>query len=230
MSDNIKISFIPKKPIAQGQYLRRGRPVIGLAFTLAFLVVTLVVIVSGAELFYKYNRTEIKDNKLVELQDFNSYLENGPDSEAIEDIRIFQKRVAVVRDMLEGHIALNVLFDFIHNTTLSDVSFSTFDFEADITQEHVNVTLNGIAPSYEALAYYSLGIESESKFVKSIFIDSIKQDEDENVNFTIEINLDADALRYSELLEDEEMGGAVIELLDNPSSGSMSQEGDNPTE
>ena len=239
MSENIKISFIPKKPIAQSGRLQRKRPVVGISFVLAFSVMVVTMIGAGAEIFYKYNRDQIKLEKLTELQEFNESLENGPNQAVIEEVRVFQMKTERVRELLAKHVAPSLVFDFIESTTLSPITFSSFD--TIIVNNLASLSMQGVAPSYEVLAYYSLVLEEQKDFINTVSIENIALNANHRLNFLLKIDYNLDAIRYaltfkeenkdtlesfSESLGLEKMlnntddaeNESALELLDNPES------------
>lgn len=202
MSDNIKISFIPKQPIAQGGKLRRGRPVIGFPFVMAFIIVALTLIGAGAEVFYKYNRDQIKLEKLAELQDFNLSLEEGPDRDVIEEVRVFQVKTKQVRGLLERHVAPSLIFDFIHEETPEKITFNSFELMLGEFDGFALVNMSGVAPSYEILAYYSLYLDKQKDKILSYEIGAITLNANNQLDFIIEIRYKINALLYSETADE----------------------------
>lgn len=208
MSENVRISFIPKEPLARGKGLRRERPVVGVSFMLAMIVVSSTMLGALGLLVWKHTIHSHRLELLVDLSTFNTQISQGKDKELIEDVRSFQGQVAETKGVLDRHLAQTILFDFIERVTLSSILYT--EFGVVVEDGIAKASMQGIAPSYESLAYFSAKLKEESGVIIKYSLTELSLDLDVGtIAFVMTAELDPTSIEYARLFDTVE---DVIEL------------------
>jgi hypothetical protein len=155
METKYQTSFIPKKPIAPTGPVRSSRGGgIGL-FTLISVIIFLISLGLGGYVYLEKNylinkisvdQTTIEDQKggLVD------------DATTIESLIELNSRIKVAKELLDKHISVSPIFNFLQQTTLKSVRFKNFTFTSagkDVTgASRVSVLMSGIARDWETVA------------------------------------------------------------------------------
>ena len=165
MNENVNISFIPKKPLARDEAVRRRRPLLTVSFLISFIVASVAI---GASVV-QFIRIETVEQERVEtiekLKVYNDKLKKDGTLKEIKEKSAFVKQIAVVSGLLNRHVASTELFAFLERTTPKQVSFDNFNLKK--TEDAVKLTMKGQTVSYEALAALSQLYKKE----KGILID-----------------------------------------------------------
>ena len=153
MNENVNISFIPKKPLARDEAVRRRRPLLTVSFLISFIVASVAI---GASVV-QFIRIETVEQERVEtiekLKVYNDKLKKDGTLKEIKEKSAFVKQIAVVSGLLNRHVASTELFVFLERTTPKQVSFDNFTLKK--TEDSVKLTMKGQTVSYEALAALS---------------------------------------------------------------------------
>lgn len=191
MEPKFQSSFIPKGPIAtSGSVSRLSRESNrGLLGTLAIFVFTFSVLISlgvfGYELLLKANINKMGGN----LASAKASLE--PDK--IVKIANLDERIVSTGELLENHVALSPLFDYLEASTLKTVRFS--DFRYDSNEKGLMLSMRGQARGYAAVALQS-EIFNQSQYIKQPIFSDLDLDEKGNVTFTFRAVLDPSFISY----------------------------------
>lgn len=199
-NQNVKISFIPKEPLLRGDVIVRKRPIMGLSLLIGLVIFATAFIVAGGVYYYKTVQYDNLIEKQEQLKEINDKLEVSDVMQSIEDIRILRDQIDYVTTILRRHVAMSSLFAFIEETTVSSVSFGSFDL--DITNENeVQIKMIGQSRNYTDLAIQSSVYTSHSDVLKSFTLEGFKLTSAGTVEFTFTGVLNMDTLYYSYIVE-----------------------------
>lgn len=103
-----------------------------------------------------------------------------------------QKTVKTINstgDLLNKHVALSRLFDFLEENTISDARFFNFSYDKS------GVQMSGTARSYAALAQQSLVFE-QSRLIKNVSFSNFNLASDGFVNFNVKFTAEPELIFY----------------------------------
>lgn len=212
MERDTNIAFIPKAPLTTGT--SSSRP-ISILFVVALVVFLAVVGTAGGLFIYKrvlQKDLAAQEQKIKELrEDYEKNAEQGDIIRRAENLGI---QVGAVQEILNNHLALTPLFDFLETHTLKDVQFTSFAFGRD-DEGGLTATLEATANSYMAAALQreefkrntlegvtkgdsTVSNDEKVRYPVSRFTISVPELTEEGaVSFTIELTLNSEALRYA---------------------------------
>jgi hypothetical protein len=191
MEPKFQSSFIPKGPLATTGTATKisrdaGHSILG---TLAVFVFTFAILLTlgvfGYEFYLKANISKMTDN----LASAKASLE----PETIQKISDLDGRIISTKDLLDNHIVLSPLFDYLEISTLKNVRFTQFQYQT--TEKGLEVNMRGQARGYSAVALQSEIFNKSPYFRNPIFAD-LDLDERGNVTFSFKANLDPSILSY----------------------------------
>jgi hypothetical protein len=155
METKYQTSFIPKKPIAPASPARSSRGGgIGL-FTLISVIIFLISLGLGG---YVYLEKNYLINKITADQATIEDQKGGlvDDATTIESLIELNSRIKVAQELLDKHISVSPIFNFLQQTTLKSVRFKNFTFTSagkDATgASRVSVLMSGVARDWETVA------------------------------------------------------------------------------
>jgi len=154
MNENVNISFIPKKPLAQGGTLKRQRALLTTFFLISFIVAAVAVGVSVMQFFRIEKAEKEKIETIKALGDYNKLLQEKDIIKNIKEKIDFSRQIDIAETLLNKHVASTKLFEFLELTTPKQVSFSNFSFKG--SEETLTLSMKGETTSYETLAALSL--------------------------------------------------------------------------
>ena len=191
MEPKFQSSFIPKGPIAttgSATRLSRGgsRSVLGtLAAFIFALSVIILVGVFGYERFLISNISKMGGNLTTARASLKP--------EVITKISHLDERIISTRDLLENHIVLSPLFDYLENSTLKTVRFSQFQYQS--TEKGLTLNMRGQARGYSAVALQS-EVFNKSPYLKEPIFADLDLDDRGNVTFSFRAVVDPSVVSY----------------------------------
>src|SRR3989344_394255 len=112
MDRETKLSFIPKKPLARSNLLE-SRPV-SLFLTISFSLLVITMAVYGGFYFY----TDALKKEIVEKKTTLEEARKKFDLSIVEKAKSFKSQIETAQGLIDGHIALSSLLDFLGGATL----------------------------------------------------------------------------------------------------------------
>lgn len=191
MEPKFQSSFIPKGPIATTGTATKvsreaGRSILGTLAVFIFILALLVTVgVFGYEFYLKANISKMTDDLALARKSL--------EPETIKKIADLDGRIISTKDLLENHIVLSPLFDYLENSTLKSVRFTQFDYRT--TEKGLEITMRGQARGYGAVALQSEIFNKSPYFKNPIFAD-LDLDDKGNVTFSFRTNLDPSIVSY----------------------------------
>lgn len=218
MSDNVNISFIPKKPLAQSGGFRK-QPVFGISFVVS---VTISFALIGYSTFLYFQTQSLEETKQQKISNLIAYQEDLEEDDIINDLdnlRNTANQINQAKVLLRNHIALTDLFSYIGtlapNTLKQDgqirafidpVVFNSFSFNR--TQEGVVVTMDGSAHSYGALAALSKFYKEKrdtTNILKDFTLSGFSPISNGRYTANLSVTLDPKLISYQCVYGDEDM-------------------------
>jgi hypothetical protein len=243
MSDNVNISFIPKQPIARGGGLR-NRPLFGISFLIAVTITFCIIGYATFQYFQIQTLEADRQAKIGELIKYKQELEDDKIIKELDDLRNTANEIDQAKKLLNSHVALTDLFDYIGNLApdtiiidgekrsyIDPIVFNSFSMVKG--QDGIVVTMNGSASSYGTLAaltqYYREKKES-SDVLKDFAISGFSPMSDNRYSVNLVATLDQRLISYGCVYGDEatraSAGCVADEIFDDMNTESLSvQEG-----
>jgi len=193
MNENVNISFIPKKPLAQSGALKRQRTLLTTSFLLSFIIAAVAVGVSFMQFFRIEKAEKEKIVTLKALGDYNKELQEKDIIKNIKQKSEFTKQIDIAETLLNRHVASTKLFEFLELTTPKQVSYSNFSFKG--SEETLTLSMKGETTSYEALAALSL-LYKGNETLKSFTLANFSLTEKGRVSFDFTGELSPSFISY----------------------------------
>lgn len=149
MDRETNIAFIPKAPLTTSNMKRRPASVFFI-ITLSIFIVSLGATV-GLFIYKNTLKNDLKEknNEIASLK--SEYEASADDQDIVHQAEELGIQLNTVKGILDKHISLIPLFDFLSEHTLKDLQFTSFSFDRD-AKEGPTVKLNAVATSYMSAA------------------------------------------------------------------------------
>ncbi len=203
MTDNTpKISFIPKNSLVrEDSFMERKNPMTIMGI-LSFIVFIMSV-GSYAGLYFYGNRLEEENKKITaDIINAQSIFSQAPE---ISKAKAFLSHAEIARGLLDAHIAVSPVIDFIEQSTVSSVLYEKFLFKLD--GGVLTLELTGEAPSYASLAYQADVLREKNKELTGFSVYNVVLTKFGTITFSMKAVFTQEYLSY---LKTKEM---------NPASG-----------
>ncbi len=219
-SDTSKISFIPKSPLAHDDaFVVRRRPTSLIA---VLAVITFFGSVSAYVFLTFYSNT--LDKKMSGLTAQIQDLQKSFDQPEIKEARIFNARAKLVHDLLDQHIAVTPLFDFLSENTAESIFYTKINFKRAGDSSPLHVELTGEAPSYASLAHQVDVLRQQDKELASFEVENISLTSKGSVGFLFKLAFNQEYLSYASQAGSNNFNETPKEIIANKSvSGFSSQ-------
>lgn len=191
MDPKFRSSFIPKKSLESAGVKATERYRTFNLFTFVGIAVFVITLITSAISFgYQFIIERNIDEKGIELEETL----NEINPEAIVSLKQIDNRIKTANLLLNEHITLSSFFEFLEESTLRNIQFSSFIYTLD-SDRLVKISLEGKAQSYNSLVLQS-NIFENSDMLSNLNISDIKLDDSGKVIFTVEATLQKELLLY----------------------------------
>ena len=195
MNKNVNISFIPKKPLARDETIRHHKPLLTVSFLISFII-AFVAIGASVMQFIRIEAVEQERMaKIEELKVYNEKLKADDLIKGIEEIRADARKINIVKNLLNQHVATTELFAFLKRTTPKQVSFEDFNFKG--SDGVVTLKMKGQAKSYEVLAALSQLYKKEKSILREYTLTNFTLTNTGRVSFNFSGTFDPSLTAYS---------------------------------
>jgi hypothetical protein len=189
MDPQFQRSFIPKKPItATPQVSSSTISLFSLLSTILFII---VLALAGGVFFYNNLLQKQIDTDKTSLDRAKGAFE--PD--LINQIIRLDSRIEIGKQLVNSHIAVTPLFNFLSTVTLKSVRFSDFTFTY-LAADKILVSMKGQAQSYAAVALESDKLNAQ-KQLKNTLLSDMTLEPQGTVSFSVITTIDPTLLSYS---------------------------------
>jgi len=181
-------SFIPK-----GQIATTGSPSkkTGLLGVVAASLFVLVIVLTAGLYAYKW----ITKNSIVSLQKELAAAEAGLDTETIQKMSAFSRKLASGKKLIIQHKAISNFLTFLSANTVKNIEFTDFNYTT--TQDSgILVSLSGESLDYASLALEQNILEKESS-IKQMSFGNLSLVEGGRVSFDLSVTLDPKMVLYT---------------------------------
>ncbi|MEK7460550.1 MAG: hypothetical protein AAB628_03315 [Patescibacteria group bacterium] len=141
-----KVSFIPKNSLTHGDDAFSASRPKSLVATLAIVIFVITVGVYGGLLYYKSLLAEEIQKQTVKIKTAQDIFTKSPD---VEKAKVFNTRAELARKLLDSHIVVSPVFDFLSLNTVTAIKYESFAFKREMGID--SLELKGEAPSYASL-------------------------------------------------------------------------------
>lgn len=214
MDPRFQTSFIPKKPIiaATGKV---AAP-INLFSLIATIFFVFALILTGGVFFYKqFVIKQIEVNKQA-LEAAKGAFE----PEVIKDLIRLDSRLEAGKSLIENHVAVTPLFDFLSSVTLKSVRFKDFTF-AYLASDRIQVQMKGQAQNYASVALQA-DLFSEQPSLRDTVLSDMTLEPTGTISFNVVTTVDPSVVSYSALfapvdtMQEVPMEQAPVEPVNTP--------------
>ena len=191
MESGIQSSFIPHDTVdtsvRQSRIGGAGLPELTLLIGIVALIASGALGV-GVFLYQKYLETATQ-SKISSLQRAKSAFEPA----LIQEVTRLDDRMHAAEVLLGAHLAPTVFFDALQQATLTTVSFSSLNLQANDAQ-HIVISMDGIAQSVNSIALQA-DLFSKNGVITSPIFSSIERQAD-GVHFHLNALVNPTAINY----------------------------------
>ena len=201
MRDKTNISFIPKKPLARKEVLRR-RPIFGVTFIVS-IVIAFISIGFASRGYYILNKAEQQRGEA--MKGFDKYIAQLQEENLlgkIDEERDFVQITKVAITLLENHVAPSKIFTYLEETTPTKVAYQNFSYSK--SDETVSINMRGKIGSFELLAALSQWYKKQSDVITEFSFGGFSPDDLGAVSFDFQAVLYPELISYVEKTEEEE--------------------------
>ena len=192
MDPQFRSSFIPKKNISGivDKTKRQKIPTNLLSF-LSAIIFIIALVVSLASFGYQLFLENKLNAKGVELEVFRNTIEQ----EKIAEFQALDQKIRAARELLNNHVSMTNLFEYLEANTLPNVQFRSFDQEIGQDGALLTTKLEGVAGDYATLALQS-DIFGRGNVLTKITFSNISLDSLGRILFSLEAEVNKDSLLY----------------------------------
>lgn len=198
MDNQIKTSFIPRKPIqvandAQSSSLHPAHKSVGqtvMSLVSTFLFLAACIAFGGTFVWERQLNSKITQQQ----SDMRRSLE-GFDERFIKEVTRLDSRIKEASKILVNHVSPSTFYSLLSEYTLATISFSKLSI-SDMRESGLRLTGEG-----EALRYESIVLQSDefgkSGFLRNVLFTNLQQDvETRRIGFSFEAQLDPRLILY----------------------------------
>ncbi|MFH0845995.1 MAG: hypothetical protein V1851_01170 [Patescibacteria group bacterium] len=186
-------SFIPKKDFTRKE---NSKNYIGFATIVSIVIFIVALFAAGGVYFYKqFLMGEIENKSITLTQE-----KGGLDLNVIQELSRFDERIESATKLLNSHVSLIPLFEFLEENTLKGVRYERFTFSVE--KGGLALDLKGEASSYATVALQSEIFGSNKNIIDPIFSD-LGVSPSGNITFSFSSKLDPRLISYRDNLTTE---------------------------
>lgn len=201
MAANFQSSFIPKETIPGKSGGVSDKSIINF---LGVLLLILSILASVGLFVYK----GMLSSELEELKSNLALAESSIDKKAVDEIITFNKKLNLIRGVLEKHQASSNFLTVLSSSTVSGVSFDEFRYNY-LNTGGLEVNLRGKASNYSTLALQE-DVLSGVKEIKSAKFSNLTASDKNLIGFELALSLDPVVSIYN-----PEIATSTIEDISN---------------
>lgn len=205
MDNQIKTSFIPRKPITTGSsgsdirsatYSPQHRNVGRTVFSLIATIIFLVTIAGYGAMFFWQN--QLNQHIVKQEADMRRTVEEF-DERFITQATRLDTRIKEGAKILENHVAPSALYSLLSAYTLETISFSDFAF-TDMREGGIRINATGEASRFESIVLQSDSF-GRSGYLRNVLFTGLNRNlETGRVEFAFEATLDPRLILYKDVI------------------------------
>ncbi len=208
MDPRFQTSFIPKKPvIAATGKVATPISLFSLIATIFFIV---GLVLTGGMFFYKQLVLKQIEASKEELDDAKGAFE----PEVIKDLVRLDSRLTAGNSLLENHVAVTPLFDFLSSVTLRSVRFKDFTFTY-LASDKIQVQMKGQAQNYASVALQADLLSEQTSLTDTVLSDMTLEPAG-TISFNVTTTVNPSLVSYSSIVSGTEAPSATEPALEQP--------------
>lgn len=193
MDTPVTTSFIPKKPLAE-ERVKRPRQVSLFSFMAVLFLIFSIIATGGV---FGYRQALMAREKMIDsgLDALSEELESIKSQ--ISEMDRLDRRIKSADAILDNHVAISPIFQFLQEHTLKSIAFTKFNYALSPSGD-VTVEMSGRSKTYE-----SIGEQSEefspvkNAYIKNIIFSNLNLEEMKStITFDMGFNLDRSFVSY----------------------------------
>lgn len=193
-SNNPKISFIPKSSIARGDDVFGGsRP----KSLVSFLAIVMFLLVGGAYIALYYYNLSLADKVDQKVSEIKVVQEKFLQSAEIQKARQFNDRAILTKKLLDSHVVVTPIFEFLSENTVSSIKYTNFIFKQE--KDFQTLELSGEALSYSSLVNQLDILKNKKEEIASYSLSEVSLTNLGRVTFVIKIVFNPGYLSYTNM-------------------------------
>ena len=177
MPQKVPTSFVPKQPVRTVRRPQARGPLSILAVA-ALVLIGASIVLAGLAFGYEFYLKQNKEEKTQELK----VLQDSVEPQAVEELARLSQRLVISRELLNNHVAVSAIFSMLERDTVQNLSFDDFEIQTAPSGD-VEVTMEGLAASFNALAYQSV-VFRDNPFLRNQIFEDITVTDDGDVSFS----------------------------------------------
>ncbi len=181
-----KTSFIPKKTFTKPFYKEKG-------FGIFLWLSIALLIASGWAFGGVYYYKQLSVGRVDGLSESLKQAKASFEPSLISQLSSVANKIELSKGLIRGHKTLIPIFDFLEQSTLKSVRFSSFEYSS--SEDGEEISMKGSATSYASLA---LQIEEfqNSIGVKNVSVSGLSLGKGGAINFNIKVVFESDFVKY----------------------------------
>jgi hypothetical protein len=185
----LKTTFIPKEPITERE--RRPHNVDPLSFG-SWLIFFFALLVAGGLYFYQFTLDKGVRERLDDIRNAKEAI----DPSVVNRFDRLDKKLQASREIVNNHLAVSSVFDFLEKETLLSVTYRHFLFEVT-PQGKPFLSIGGFGRGYEAVALQAEIFKNNDNFIDPVF-SNLGMGGLGEVSFSVRTFIDGSSLLFSE--------------------------------
>jgi hypothetical protein len=164
-------------------------------------VILLVVVGVASGGLFVYKNYLVKQKEV--LSESLKKVRNSFEQDTIDELELYDKRVAASKQVLDAHIVLSPLFALLGDLTIPGVQYTKFNH--DTNEKGFFVKMSGIARDYRSIALQAdVFNTAKGRSFKNVVFSNLTKDKNGYVSFDIEFTVDSGLLSYQKNVLTEE--------------------------
>lgn len=214
MEQTFQTSFIPKKPIVEGDAPQRESRPIGFFTIFSIFIFFVTLVIGGGMYFYEKTLQE----KLVVLAGDQKKADERFESSKKQELQLIDRRITVANQVLSKHIAVSPIFIALSKITMKEVRFTKFSYELGSDKNsNIKVKLSGETKRYVDVALQADLFSQEKNFIDPVFSNMVPGEKGD-ITFDVEFYVDPAFVDYKYVLKSGVYGDALDNFPTNQSA------------
>lgn len=207
METKFQTSFIPKKPLVNGE---KSPSSVGMSLFMGFAVILFVASLAGAGFVFAW-KSLLLDSQEGYIQELADH-EKRFDVATIERLKKKNVRIDLTKQILKNHLSVSEIFGIIGGLTIDGVRFSSLEYTGPSVKDATGgpamagISMKGIASSFSSIAWQSDVFGSSQRFgtnkvLKNPVLSDLAVDASGNVGFSFSAQIDPTDISYEKVLQ-----------------------------
>lgn len=167
---------------------------VSLVTIISLFIFFAAVLGAGGLYFYK----DILMKQKIKMESDLSLAKNRFEPEAINRLKIADKRLVAATEVLSKHVAISPIFSTLESLTMKTIRYTKFNYSFDGNK--VEVKISGQAVGYRSVALQA-DLFSKNKYLVNLVFSNLSLDNKGNVLFDLSFSVDPNLIDYKHMLD-----------------------------